>query len=208
MVLKKAILILCWAALYSCTDAPKFKPEWTLEQSPETFTATFETTRGNFDIKVSRNASVKAADRFYQLIKHGYYDGAIFYRVVTGFVAQFGSVDTLVMNQWRKIKIPDEPVIQGNKKGTVSFARSGKQTRDLELFINLNDNPALDTLNFQGVKGFPAFGKVTKGMETVEKLYSGYGETTMDNENLYANPAGFLQTYPKLDKIKRAYLKQ
>lgn len=204
--MKKAMLIFCLTVLYSCADAPKFKPEWATEQAPETFTASFETTKGTFEIEVKRNLSPKAADRLYQLVKRGYYDNAIFYRVVPGFVAQFGNTDTLVMNQWRKVKIPDESVTQGNKKGTVSFARSGKETRDLELFINLNDNPVLDTLYFEGVKGFPAFGKVTKGMETVEKLYSGYGETTMSNENLYLNPSGFLQTYPKLDKIVKAYL--
>jgi|JI9StandDraft_1071089.scaffolds.fasta_scaffold02011_3 peptidyl-prolyl cis-trans isomerase A (cyclophilin A) len=206
--IKKVIFIFSWVVLYSCADALKFKPEWAAEQAPQTFTAVFETTKGKFEIEVKRNLSPKAADRMYQLVKHGYYNNAIFYRVVPGFVAQFGNTDTLVMNQWRKVKIPDEPVIQGNKKGTVSFARSGKETRDLELFININDNPVLDTLNFEGIKGFPTFGHVSKGMETVDKLYSGYGEATMANENLYLNPAGFLQTYPKLDKIKKAYLKR
>lgn len=204
--MKKALFIFCCVVLSSCADSPKFKPEWTTHQSPETFTATFETTKGNFEIEVKRNLSPKAADRLYQLIRHGYYDNAIFYRVVPGFVAQFGNTDTLVMNQWRKVKIPDEPVIQGNVRGTVSFARSGKETRDLELFINLSDNRVLDTLDFEGVKGFPTFGRVTKGMETVGKLYSGYGETTMSNENLYLNPSGFMQAYPKLDKVVKAYL--
>jgi peptidyl-prolyl cis-trans isomerase A (cyclophilin A) len=206
--MKKVIVILCSIIMSSCSDSPKFNPEWTYEQSPETFTATFETTKGNFDIEVNRKLSPRAADRLYQLVKHGYYDNAVFYRLVPGFVAQFGNSDTLAMNQWRKTKIPDEPVIEGNKKGTVSFARSGKETRDLELFINLNDNPVLDTLNYEGVKGFPALGRVSKGMPTVEKLYSGYGESTMANENLYLNPKGFMQTYPKLDKIKKAYLKR
>jgi peptidyl-prolyl cis-trans isomerase A (cyclophilin A) len=204
--MKKWVFILLATMLLSCAESVKFKPEWTTEQSPETFTATFETTKGSFNIQIKRSLSPKAADRIYQLVKRGYYDNAIFYRVVPGFVVQFGNTDTLVMNQWRKVKIPDEPVIQGNTRGTVSFARSGKETRDLELFINLNDNRVLDTLDFEGVKGFPALGKVTKGMETVEKLYSGYGETTMSNENLYLNPSGFLQTYPKLDKIIKAYL--
>lgn len=203
--MKASLLIALCAFLCSCTN-PKFKPEWTIEKSPATFTATFETTKGDFDIEVRRIWSPKAADRLYQLLKHGYYNDAIFYRVVPGFVAQFGNSDTVVMNQWRKIKIPDEPVLLRNKKGTVSFARSGKETRDLELFINLNDNPVLDTLNYEDVKGFPALGKVSKGMETVEQLYSGYGENTMTNEHLYLNPALFYQTYPKLDKIVKAYL--
>ncbi|HLA55485.1 MAG TPA: hypothetical protein VK623_05270 [Flavobacterium sp.] len=76
----------------------------------------------------------------------------------------------------------------------------------MELFINLNDNTVLDTLDFAGVKGFPALGNVVKGMETVEQLYSGYGENTMANDNLYLNRALFYETYPKLDLIKKAYL--
>lgn len=203
--MRQLIFILLMIVAVGCQQ-PKFKPEWAREQSPEQFTAKFETTKGDFTIAVERNLSPKAADRFYQLVKHGYYDNAIFYRVVKDFVAQFGNTDTLVMNQWRKIKIPDEPVRLGNLKGTVSFARDGKETRDLDLFINLNNNSALDTLNYQGVKGFPAFGKVTSGMENVEKLYSGYGENTMDDKNLYQNRGQFYQSYPKLDLINKAYI--
>lgn len=192
-------------SLIGC-NREKFNPEWTNEQAPETYLAKFETTKGDFEIKVTRKWSPKAADRFYQLIKHGYYDNAIFYRVVPDFVAQFGNTDTIVMNQWRSQKIPDEEVIYGNERASISFARSGKETRDLELFINLKDNPVLDTLNFEGVKGFPAFGKVTKGMDVVDKLYSDYGEITMSDDNIYLNRATFSQTFPKLDLIKSAYL--
>lgn len=185
---------------------PTFQPEWTQEQSPEKFLAKFETTKGDFEIEVTRRLSPAAADRFYQLVKYGYYDNSIFYRVVPGFVAQFGNTDTLVMNQWRKAKIPDEPVLSGNKRAWVSFARLGKETRDLEVFINLADNPVLDTLNFENVKGFPAFGKVTKGMDVVDQLYSGYAEQTMEDPNLYASREIFYRTFPKLDLIKKAYL--
>lgn len=191
--------------MFGCTD-PAFKKEWTKEKSPETFTVRFETTKGEFEIHAKRKLSPKAADRFYQLVKHGYYNNAIFYRVVPGFVAQFGNTDTITMNQWRSVKVPDESVIQSNSKGTVSFARFGKDSRDLELFINLNDNTVLDTLNFESVKGFPSFGKVTKGMETVAQLYSGYGENTMSDQNLYLNRSVFYKNYPKLDLIKKAFL--
>jgi len=203
--MQKQIFILLAVLLSGCAD-PKFKKQWTNEKSPENFTATFETTKGEFDIEVKRDWSPKAADRFYQLVKHGYYDNAIFYRVVPGFVAQFGNTDTLQMNQWRSVKIPDEEVRLANKKGTVSFARLGKESRDLELFINLNDNPVLDTLNFENVKGFPAIGNVTKGIDVVQQLYSGYGENTMSDDNLYLNRALFYQSWPKLDLIKKAYL--
>ncbi|RZJ31414.1 MAG: peptidylprolyl isomerase [Flavobacterium sp.] len=189
----------------SCSD-PKFKPEWTKERAPEQFSAQFETTKGNFEITVTRSFSPHAADRFYQLVRHGYYDNSIFYRVVPDFVAQFGNTDTVVMNKWRAVRIPDEKVICGNVRGTVSFARSAPETRDLEVFINLKDNRTLDTLNFEGVRGFPAFGKVTKGIDVVDKLYSGYGESTMTDENLYLNRAAFYRSFPKLDLIKSAHI--
>jgi peptidyl-prolyl cis-trans isomerase A (cyclophilin A) len=199
------LLFVC-AASVSCSE-PKFSSSWLQEQSPKNFVARFETTRGDFEITVERKYSPKAADRFYQLVKYGYFDNAIFYRVVDDFVAQFGNTDTIQMKQWRGQRIPDEPVLLPNTKGTISFARDGIQSRDLELFINLTNNSKLDTLDFNGVRGFPAFGKVTKGIEIVESLYSGYGEETMANyENMYLDRALFYRTYPKLDLIKKAYL--
>lgn len=195
--------------IFAACQKPHFDPSWTQEQAPEHFTAQFETTKGDFEVQVTRNYSPKAADRFYQLVKHGYYDNAMFYRVVDGFVAQFGNTDTLQMNQWRRVKIPDEPVKLGNTRGTIAFAREGKDSRDLELFINLTDNPKLDTIHFEGVTGFPAFGKVTQGFDVVEKLYNGYGEKTMENyEDLYVNRQAFYQRFAKLDLIKKAYLKK
>ena len=183
-----------------------FKKEWTKEKAPATFAARFETTKGDFEIEVNRSWSPNGADRLYQLIAHGYYDNAIFYRVVPEFVAQFGNTDTSSRNQWKSVVIPDEKVLQSNKRGTIAFARLGKDSRDVEVFINIVDNPVLDTLGFEGVKGFPVVGSVTKGMETVDQLYSGYGETTMTDPNLYINRGLFYQKYPKLDLIKKAYL--
>lgn len=203
--MRKHYFIFLAILLMGCKK-PTFDRQWTKEQSPEIFSVRFETTKGDFEIQVTRKLSPLAADRFYQLVKHNYYDDAMFYRVVPGFVAQFGNTDTLVMNQWRTVKIPDEPVLSGNKRATVSFARFGKETRDLEVFINLADNPVLDTLHFEGVKGFPSFGTVTRGMEVVDKLHSGYAEQPMDDPNLYAKRGIFYQTFPKLDLIKKAYL--
>lgn len=197
--------LVCTILLAGCKENT-FQIEWTHEKAPEVFQAKFETTKGEFVIEVTRKLSPKAADRFYQLVRHGYYDNAIFYRVVPDFVAQFGNTDTVAMNRWRSVKIPDEPVLQGNKKGTVSFARLGKESRDLELFINLSNNAVLDTLHFEGVTGFPSLGTVIEGMETVEQLYSGYGETTMSDENLYSDRQLFYRTFPKLDLINKAYL--
>ena len=183
-----------------------FNPTWTKEQAPKTFTARFETTKGDFEMEITRSWSPQAADRLYQLIKHGYYDNAIFYRVVPEFVAQFGNTDAKKMQDWKSVKIPDEPVLHSNNRGTISFARFGKDSRDLEVFINLTDNKVLDTLGFEGVKGFTPLGNVKKGMEVVDKLYSGYAEEPMSDTNLYQNRDLFYQTYPKLDLIKKAYL--
>lgn len=199
-------ILFCFAFfVIACSQKSGFDPSWAKEKAPETYKVAFETTKGNFEIEVDRADSPAAADRFYQLVKHGYFDDAVFYRVVEGFVAQFGNSDTLVMNQWREIKVPDEPVKRSNLTGTISFARSSPETRDLELFINLNDNEKLDTLDFEGVKGFPAFGRVGSGFSVVKQLYSGYGETSMEmSDQFYTNRSAFLQTFPKLDKIKKA----
>lgn len=200
----RTVFLLFLAVIITSCKESGFKPEWTQEKAPETFSARFETTKGDFEITIQRHYSPSAADRLYQLIQHGYYDNAIFYRVVPDFVAQFGNTDTATMKGWQAVKVPDEPVRYSNKRGTVSFARSKKDTRDLEVFINLKDNTVLDTLEFEGVKGFPALGNVTQGMETVDQLYSGYGENTMSDPNLYQNRDVFYQTYPKLDIIKKA----
>lgn len=109
----------------------------------------------------------------YQLVKHGFFYSVVFYRVVPKFVAQFGSIDTSLQKAWSKYKLPDKEVKGSNLRGTISYARSGKETRGSVLFINLVDNPRLDTINYNGVKGFPVLGKVVKGMNTVNSLYNG-----------------------------------
>jgi peptidyl-prolyl cis-trans isomerase A (cyclophilin A) len=204
-VFRPLLLFIVLGFLTSCKKRD-FDPSWTKEQAPVTFTARFETTQGNFEIAVTRDYSPKAADRFYQLVKHGYFDNAMFYRVVKDFVAQFGNMDTLKMRQWRSVKIPDEPVRLSNTRGTVSFTQYGPNSRDLEVFINLEDNIALDTVVQQGVVGFPAFGHVVKGMGVVDKLYSGYGETSMGDPYLYVDRRKFHSRYPRLVVIKKAYL--
>lgn len=199
------LFILLSVIITSCKES-EFKTEWTKEQAPETFTAKFETTKGDFEIEITRSWSPKGADRLYQLIKHNYYDNAIFYRVVPNFVAQFGNTDAQSMEDWKTVPIPDEAVLHSNKRGTISFARYGKDSRDLEVFINLKDNNVLDTLDFEGVKGFTPLGTVKKGMEVVDQLYSGYAEEPMADSNLYQNRDLFYQTFPKLDLIRKAYL--
>ena len=184
-----------------------FKSKWVKEKSPDIFDVRFETSKGPFDIKVNREWSPKAADRFYQLIKHGFYDHGIFYRVDSHFVAQFGISDTIKISKWEKFKVSDEHTIYGNKKGALSFARAGKESRGRELFINLADNSFLDTLDYGGVKGFPAFGMVTRGMDVVDSLYAGYGDATMTKlDTLYLNRQRFSAIFPKCDTISKAWL--
>jgi len=199
----KPLLVLLFLIFPSCKES---KVEVANEVAPQQFTATFETNKGDFDIEVRKEWSPKAADRLYNLIKSGYYNNTTFYRVVPNFVAQFGPVDTLYTYPWKKIVVPDEKVVHSNKKGTLSFARSGKESRGFDLFINMRDNPYLDTINFEGVKGYPAFGTVTKGMDIVNQLYSGYGETTLEYEKLYTNQQRLRRAYPKIDLIKQAYI--
>ncbi len=183
-----------------------FDPDWTQINAPATFTARFETTKGDFEVEVNRQYCPYAADRFYQLVKSGYFDNGIFYRVVPDFVAQFGNTHIAEMEQWRKFIIPDEPVKLRNTRGTLSFARFGKESRDLEVFINLNDNAVLDTLEQGGVRGFPAFGRVVRGMETIDELYSDYGEKTMSDGRLYSDRAAFQKKFDRLDMIIKAYV--
>jgi cyclophilin family peptidyl-prolyl cis-trans isomerase len=195
--------------LFVCVSCNKalFKPKWTTEQAPESFVTRFETSKGNFDVQVTREWSPKAADRFYQLVKHGFYNNALFYRVVPNFVAQFGNTDTTTFNKWMQYKLPDEPVVHSNKKGAISFARSGKETRGRELFINLNDNTRLDTVVANGVKGYPPFGDVISGMDVVLSLNSSHGNNTLSHVNeMYKSRFEFLKTFPGLDSVKKAYV--
>lgn len=199
--LKTVFCLIILVFVVSCSSS-KFKSSWAKTIAPETFTTKFETSKGDFEVKVERKLSPKAADRFYQLVKTRYFDNILFYRVNPGFVAQFGGHDSVVYNAWNRYKIPDEPVLEGNAKGTLSFARGGKESRGTDLFINLRDNHRLDTLHYNDVTGFPTFGKVTSGMEVLEALNDDYADTTMETLDLmYKDLKGFIKKYPKLDTI-------
>ena len=199
------ILYVC-LILISCSK-PAFKSKWLREEAPANFTVRFQTTKGDFDVAVFREWSPLAVDRFYQTVKHRYYNHTVFYRVVPNFVAQWGNNDTTVFKLWEPYKIPDEQVIQSNKRGYMSYARSGKETRGSTLFINLKDNQRLDTVIANGVRGYPPFGKVIRGMEVVDSLYSGYAGSTMRKlDTLQKYPALFFQQFPKLDRIQKAFI--
>lgn len=206
--MKLLVFFLMILILLGCTK-PVFKSDWIDKTAPESFVTRFETSKGSFDILLNKKESPKAVDRYYQLVKHHFFDNGIFYRVDSNFVVQFGISDTIKLNYWRKYKVPDEKVIKGNTKGSISFAISGKETRGTDLFINLKDNSKLDTINYAGVTGFPSFGYVIRGMEVVESIYAGYGDNVFTKfDTLYLNPTHFLEIFPKLDVIQKAYILQ
>lgn len=182
-----------------------FKEKWIKEKAPETFVATFETSKGSVEVKFTREWSPLAVDRIFAQIKHNYYNHTLFYRVRPNFVAQFGADDSIKITKWTKYKVPDEPAIKPNERGTISFAREGKDSRGSDLFFNLrNNSPRLDTIAFSGVKGFPVIGVVTHGVEVLDSLYNGYGDTVFGKyDTLLHNKAVFLQAFPRLDSLKR-----
>lgn len=146
-------------------------PQQCNEKAPEKFQVIFKTTKGEFTLEVERELSPNGVDRFYNLVKNGYYNDTAFFRVIDGFVAQFGINGNPELNKiWSKQTIPDDPVKASNVRGTISFATAGPNTRTTQLFINYRDNSRLDSM------GFAPFGRVIKGMDVVDKLYSGYGE--------------------------------
>jgi peptidyl-prolyl cis-trans isomerase A (cyclophilin A) len=175
--------------------------------APDSFRVAFETSRGSFAVVARRAWAPRGADRFYHLTKRGYYDSTYFFRVVESFVAQFGMPgDPKVYAAWRDRRIDDDSVRHGNTRGTLSFASQGPNTRSVQLFINLKDNPRLDT--FGG--GFAPIGEVVEGMSVVDSLYDGYGEGAPRGlgprqDMIAAQGNDYLRRhFEKLDFIRRA----
>lgn len=185
--------------------SPIYFPSRLTETAPETFRARFETSAGQFVVEVRRAWSPNGADRFYNLVKNGFYDDTRIYRVVPGFMAQFGvHGDPTVHYQWRNSIIPDDPVAESNTRGRVSFAKSGPNARINEVFVNLVDNPALDG------EGFSPIGEVVEGMEVVDSFYDAYGDGPPRGEGPYqaqvrAQGNAYLDSeFPELTRILRA----
>jgi peptidyl-prolyl cis-trans isomerase A (cyclophilin A) len=181
-------------------------PKLASEEAPERFRARFETTRGVFVVEVERAWAPHGADRFYNLVRCGFYDGASFFRVIDGFVAQFGlSGDSRVNGAWSGATIPDDPRKESNRRGTITYAKvDAPDSRTTQVFVNLSDNTRLDEL------GFAPFGRVVAGLDVVERLYAGYGDgppggkgpdqraiTTLGDQYLK-------REFPLLDAIERA----
>jgi peptidyl-prolyl cis-trans isomerase A (cyclophilin A) len=185
------------------------RPSSLSEQAPATFKAKFTTTKGDFVVEVTRAWAPLGADRFYNLVKNHFYDGAAFFRVLPGFVAQFGlSAKPEISRVWAAASFKDDPVTQSNLTGFLTFATAGANTRTTQVFINLADNQALDSM------GFAPFGKVVEGMDVVQKFYSGYGEGAPGgkgpDQNRIANEgkAYLDKNFPLLDSIKAAVITQ
>jgi peptidyl-prolyl cis-trans isomerase A (cyclophilin A) len=188
-------------------DPALLKPATLTAKAPAEYEVKFVTTAGDFTIKVTRAWAPNGADRFYNLVQHHFYDGASFFRVLPGFMAQFGiSAYPEVSKAWEQAVIKDDRVAQSNHRGFVTFAMAGPNTRTTQVFINFGNNERLDR------DGFSAFGMVTDGMGVVDKLYGGYGEGAPDGRGpdqgrIDGLGRAYLEkNFPKLDSIKTAML--
>lgn len=172
------------------------------EKAPASFKVDFATSAGNFVIEVTRDLAPNGADRFYNLVNNGFFDGQRFFRVVPGFVVQFGiHGDPAISAAWRDAKIPDDPVAGTNARGTITFATAGPNTRTTQLFINYRDNGRLDGM------GFSPFGKIIEGMDVVDKINSEYGEQPSQGKIQAEGNAYLEDKFPKLDYIEHARIK-
>lgn len=186
--------------------APSLENPATLtETAPSVYWTKFDTTKGTFVVKVTRAWAPRGADRFYNLVKYGFYNGDSFFRMLPKFIVQFGiSPNPKISAAWHSADIPDDPVTQSNVTGTITFATAGPGTRTTQVFINLADNKSLDG------QGFAPFGQVTQGMNVVRSFYSGYGEGAPmgngPNQQLIQTQgqAYLARDFPKLDRIKTA----
>jgi peptidyl-prolyl cis-trans isomerase A (cyclophilin A) len=185
-------------------DTPLTNPSAATERAPDQFTAKLETTKGDILVDVTREWAPQGADRFYNLVKVGYYDDVAFFRVVSGFMAQVGiHGNPQVSRAWKMARIPDDPVRQSNTRGMVTFATSGPDSRTSQIFFNFGDNANLDGM------GFSPFGRV-RDMNVVDALYSGYGEGAPRGRGpaqarIQAEGNPYLRSdFPELDYIRRA----
>ena len=217
MTTRSLFLLLGAVALTACgeskqktaaTDTTKAAPppatNTATMTAPAVFRVRFETSKGPFVVESRRNWAPIGADRFYTLAKSNFYDNGRFFRVIPNFVVQFGMhADPKVGEAWDPLKITDDPVTQSNKRGFVTFATSGANSRGTQLFINLKDNANLDGM------GFAPIGFVVSGMSVVDSLYSAYGEDSDNQGRIRAEGNTFLdKEFPKLDFIRTARVEE
>ncbi len=186
---------------------PLLQPRNFNETAPAEYGVRLETTKGDILIRVHRDWAPLAADRFYNLVKAGFYDGMAFHRVLDNFVAEWGiHGDPWVNAAWRQAEMLDEPVRQSNTRGRVSFSKNRPNSRTVQVFINLKDNSSLDG------EGFSPFGEVVEGLDVADSLYSEYGDGPPRGEGVYqamaiAKGDEYLEAeFPLLDRINQAVL--
>ena len=178
------------------------------ETAPELFKVRVETTKGDFVIEAHRNWAPIGVDRFYNLVRSGFFDDSRFYRVRVGFIAQFGLPgNPEITKAWEKRTMPDDSVKQSNIRGTIAYAMTGPDTRTTQLYINYGDNSRLDE------QGFAPIGRVIEGMAVVDSLYSGYDESAgggmrggKQGKILEFGNAHLDKEFPKLDRLEKAYI--
>ena len=199
-------------SLTACATAPPppkinplLQPATLTATAPDVYKVAFDTSKGPFVVEVHREWAPNGADRFYNLVRNGYYDDVRFFRVVSGFMAQFGlHGDPAINTAWDDASIPDDPVVQSNTRGMMTFAMAGPNTRTTQVYINLVDNARLDRM------GFAPFGKVVEGMEVVDALHSGYGEGAPRGrgprqDRIATEGNAYLAAeFPELDYVKTA----
>jgi len=205
-ILTLAPVLLAALTLPAFAQSPNLaNPAALKEQAPATYKAKFDTSKGTFVIQVTRAWAPQGADRFYNLVKNGFYDNVRFFRVISGFMVQFGiNGNPATMAHWREAQIKDDPVRQSNKRGMITFATAGPNTRTTQVFINFGNNTGLDG------QGFAPFGRVVSGMNVVDALYAGYGEGAPQGRGpeqgrLQAEGNAYLaKSFPRMDYVKKA----
>src|SRR5262245_55341589 len=208
---RRKFVALCAALSFVAFAAPAWaqgklaNPAALNEKAPASYKVKFDTSKGAFVVQVNRDWAPNGADRFYNLVKNGFYDDTRFFRVISGFMVQFGiNGDPKLAPAWRAARIPDDAVKQSNRRGNITFATSGPNSRTTQVFINFKDNAGLDG------QGFAPFGQVVSGMDVVDKLHAGYGEGAPNGRGpeqgrIQGEGNAYLKKdFPQLDFIKKA----
>jgi peptidyl-prolyl cis-trans isomerase A (cyclophilin A) len=206
-----ALLAAATVLLAGCSEKPKDPPKAAAkpEPVPDVYRVLLDTSQGPIKVEVRKDWAPHAADRFHTLVKMNYYDEARFYRVLRGFIAQFGiHRDPAITATWGQLQMPDDPRRESNRRGTLAFAQSGPNSRTTQVFINLADNKRLDR------EGFVPFGRIIEGMENADKIFFGYGELAPAGSGPDPEEAGrkgnryIVPSFPRMDWIKTARLEK
>jgi peptidyl-prolyl cis-trans isomerase A (cyclophilin A) len=185
--------------------SPKLRyPAALKEVAPAEYRVAFDTSAGPFVIAVRRAWAPKGADRFYNLVKYGFFNGCRFFRVMSNFMVQFGlNGNPTIQAPWSNASITDDPVKQSNRRGTISFATAGPNTRTTQVFINFKNNAGLDA------QGFSPFGEVVSGMDAVDKINAEYGEHSNQQDLIKRQGNAYLsKSFPRLDYVKTATIEE